>query len=493
MSMKARRLSTGDRDFYQKVRLAIFTNPFSDERVAVDRFITGSSAPVSGKKLVQRLNRAVAERLDKTFAAKQRSILPFSGEDGDLLRDGILFHIFHKYVEDFDDHIGSQIKSGDTPCSIPFSNHILGDMISFGIDRKHALRYFSLFFQMRRAFYFINKIIGRSPCMKNLRRNLWNNIFTHDIGLYEKHLYDRLEDFSTLLLGPTGTGKGLAAAAIGRSGFIPFDEKRGCFSSSFTQAFVALNLSQFPEQLLESELFGHKKGSFTGAMENHDGVLARCSPYGAIFLDEIGEVSKPVQIKLLQVLQDRWFSPVGSHQKKRFQGRVIAATNRSVAELRLTGIFRDDFYYRLCSDVIKVPSLSQRIQEDPAELDDLLAHMTLRIIGTPSPELVADIKTSLGQTIPPQYSWPGNVRELEQCVRSILIKKSYEGDLIVAEAAVGDGFIKGLEEGSYTASQLLSHYCGMLYKKFNTYEEVARRTGLDRRTVKKYIRQNPIL
>ena len=85
---------------------------------------------------------------------------------------------------------------------------------------------------------------------------------------------------------------------------IGFLEKKNCFAESFTEAFVSINLSQFPEQLLESELFGHKKGSFTGAVENHEGIFSRCSQHGAIFLDEIGDVSIPVQIKLLQVLQD---------------------------------------------------------------------------------------------------------------------------------------------------------------------------------------------
>src|SRR5205814_10459134 len=111
--------------------------------------------------------------------------------------------------------------------------------------------------------------------------------------------------------------------------------------------------------------------AFTSAVDHHKGVFERCSAHGALFRDEIGEAAVPVQIKLLQVLQDRTFNSVGGHEKKRFSGRVIAATNRPIADLRHGGRFREDFYYRLCSDVIHVPTLRERIQESSGELAEL--------------------------------------------------------------------------------------------------------------------------
>ena len=157
--------------------------------------------------------------------------------------------------------------------------------------------------------------------MKKLRQDLWTNVFTHNIDLYDRYLWNRMEDFSTLLLGETGTGKGTAAMAIGRSGFIPFNEREKTFVESFTRSFVSLNLSQFPDTLIESELFGHKKGAFTGAVKDHRGVFDHCSPYGAILLDEIGELSTPIQIKLLQVLQDRKYLAGGQPYRGAFPGK----------------------------------------------------------------------------------------------------------------------------------------------------------------------------
>lgn len=485
--MKNLKLSTRERDFFAIVRRAIVANPFSDERAAVDSELINGKKTLNNKKQVELLIKVVEEKLHQTCSGLNKPLQCFKGEDQELVQYAVLFHLFHKYCSHFDQHIQEQIEKGDAPCRISFAEDVLSEMVSVGISREEAVRFFSLFFQMRRAFYFIDQIVGQSPCIKKLRLSLWNNIFTHDIWIYDQYLWNRMEDFSTMLLGPTGTGKGLAASAIGRSGYIPYDERKKCFSESFTRVFISINLSQYPEQLVESELFGHKKGAFTGAVEGHAGIFSLCSPSGAIFLDEIGEVLIPVQIKLLQVLQDRVFTPVGSHQKERFYGRVIAATNRSLEELRIQKMFRDDFYYRLCSDIITVPSLFQRIQENPDELDDLLAHTVRRIIGRASPELVLNTLKILRQQISPDYRWPGNVRELEQCVRRILLKQEYEGDRILQGNRGSETFDEILRQEEFTAQQLVGRYCKVLYEKLGTYEAVAKRTELDRRTVKKYI------
>ena len=226
-------------------------------------------------------------------------------------------------------------------------------------------------------------------------------------------------------------------------------------------------------------------------MEEHEGVLARCSPHGAILLDEIGDATIPVQIKLLQVLQERTFSPVGSHEKKRFRGRVIAATNRALDQLRATGQFRDDFYYRLCSDVITVPPLRQRITEDARELDDLVTHLVLRLTGETSPEAVSMVQAALDTGLGRNYPWPGNVRELEQAVRRILLTRQYTGDLKAVAPDLRSQLVAGVEHGTLDADAVLSGYCQLLYERHGTYEEVARRTKLDRRTVKAYLEKRP--
>lgn len=489
-------LNSKDREFFSLVRAATFANPFSDERVEIDLKITGLSCPsIPTPERIAILTKEVHNRVQALEKDDKVTISQFSGEDQSLLKNVFVFDFFHQFIDRFDKFIPDQINAGDTSVKVPFAREAISFLKHRGFSTRDACHYFALCYQLRRAYFFIDQsLVGQSSCIKDLRRNLWNNVFTHSIGLYDEYLWNRMEDFSTLILGETGTGKGTSAMSIGRSGFIPFDEKKECFMESFTQSFVSLNLSQFPETLIESELFGHKKGAFTGAVEDYKGVFDCCSPYGSIFLDEIGEVSNPVQIKLLQVLQERTFIPVGSHQKRRFQGRVIAATNRPVNEMRENDLLRDDFFYRLCSDIIIVPPLRQRIQEYPGELGHLLTHTIERILGKPSSDLVHMVQNAIHKDLGKEYPWPGNVRELEQCVRRVLLKSSYEGDPFRYQDSVREGngdltsqLMEAIKKGSMDANSLLTGYCHLLYQRHGSYEAVARKTRLDRRTAKKYI------
>jgi transcriptional regulator with PAS, ATPase and Fis domain len=165
---------------------------------------------------------------------------------------------------------------------------------------------------------------------------------------------------------------------------------------------------------------------------------------------------------------------------------VIAATNRPLDEMRRKGQFRDDFYYRLCSDIITVPSLCQRVREEPSELEVMVAHLLSRMIGDTRQEIVALVLGTLSRDLPANYTWPGNVRELEQATRRILLTGSYNGDTAVtgtADRIVTE--LAGKEE--VDVHTLLATYCRRLYNRYGTFEEVARRIRLDRRTVKKYL------
>lgn len=484
-------MSPADRQFFELIARTAFCNPFSGERAELDEAIVGHPGDVFSDAHVDELTGVITSRVRKLEAEGKADLRKYPAADRRLMQTVFLFELYHQFYKDFDQLILEQVRLGTQSAPVKFAGELLSQMRRRGISAPDAVRFFSIFYQLRRAFYFIvRSLIGESTCMREFRRHLWQNVFTGEVQLYERYLWNRMEDFSTLLLGETGTGKGTAAAAIGRSGYIPFDERLGRFAESFMRSFVSLNLSQFPETLIESELFGHRKGAFTGAVEAHEGVLARCSPHGAIFLDEIGDVSVPIQIKLLQVLQERTFCPVGSHEPARFHGRVIAATNRSLDSLRKRDLFRQDFFYRLCSDMIEVPPLRLRLQQDPKELRQLIEHTLTRMLGEPAAELINHVENSLHRAVDERYSWPGNVRELEQAVRRILVTGEYTPYTTPQTGSLREQLIAGIEAQSLNAEGLLAGYCKVLYETNGNYEAVGRRTNLDRRTVKKYVKSS---
>ena len=491
--MSQRKILATDREFFAVLADVVYGNPFSLQRAdLVSRLAPGATVAdqISDREA---LARVVAPRLAPYLRAGTPDIATLGEGDRRMLEPVFLYLCYQRAVPELDALIERQAGKGGEPLTVTNADETVGDLVRCGFAAERATRYYSLFFQLRRGFYFIvGSLAGECESMRRLREALWNNIFTHDMRGFETALWDRMEDFSTLVLGETGTGKGAVAAAIGRSGYIPYDAEKRRFAANFTETFIAINLSQFPETLIESELFGHRKGAFTGAIDHHEGIFERCNAHGALFLDEIGEVSIPAQIKLLQVLQERTFIPVGGREKKRFSGRVIAATNQPLGTLRRKGSFRSDFFYRLCSDVIEVPALRQRIAESGAELEQLVRLLVSRIAGAEAPELVAAVLQTLEASLPRDYAWPGNVRELEQAVRRILLTGRYTGDTPDAAPGETELLARQLAAGKLTADELLGRYCAQLYRQLGTYAEVAKRVGLDPRTTRKYVQAGTV-
>ncbi|HEX7859698.1 MAG TPA: sigma 54-interacting transcriptional regulator [Verrucomicrobiae bacterium] len=477
-------LTSAERKIVEVVNALAFLNPFNADREAMERRFSEMTGGVAGQSHDQSFG-GFFKWVDQ-LPAEKRQFAKFAGKEREEMRALFLFEGYHRNVPALDELIGTQLLRGEKSCPAPFGRECVDRMVSRGFARDEAVRYFGIFYQLRRAHSFIVRgLKGRSACMFQFRRRLWKSVFTDDVRWYERHLWNRMEDFSTLLLGETGSGKGTAASAIGRSGFIPYLPERGEFAESFNRTFVSINLAEFPETLIETELFGYRKGAFTGAVGSHEGVFARCSPHGAIFLDEVGEIRKDIQVKLLHVLQDRRFSPVGSREQLQFRGRVISATNRSLQDLRAEKLFRDDFYYRISSDVIPVPTLRERLAEDSAELDLLLETILERTAGERWSELLPTVRERLEKSAGRNYRWPGNVRELEQAVRRVLLHGSYEPE----PAESGEKQLDVLLNSGVTVDELLNRYCSQAVHVCGSRAEAARRLQVDVRTLQKYAAQ----
>jgi DNA-binding NtrC family response regulator len=214
------------------------------------------------------------------------------------------------------------------------------------------------------------------------------------------------EDSTILISGESGTGKEVLASYIHAA------------SDRSTGAFVSINCGALPETLLESELFGHVRGSFTGAVRDKDGLFVAARG-GTFFLDEVGEMSPATQVKLLRALQAREVIPVGATEPVAIDVRIIAATNRDLDEEIRRGAFRSDLFYRLNVIPLHLPPLRER-QDDIPLLTEFFLNRLAHARGRPTPKLAAEALTALQL-----YDWPGNVRELENALeRAVVLSKS---------------------------------------------------------------------
>ena len=260
--------------------------------------------------------------------------------------------------------------------------------------------------RLRDRFDFSN-IIGRSPAMQEL---------------FETIALVAPSEATVLIAGESGTGKELIANAIHQN------------SPRKDRAFIKVNCAALPETLLESELFGHEKGAFTGALARKQGRF-QLAHTGSIFLDEVGEMTPTTQTKILRVLQEREFEPLGSTKTVKVNTRIIAATNKNLLEEIEQGNFREDLYYRLNVVTLQVPSLRER-REDIS----LLADFFLKQYAEKNRRLIKGF-TPRAMDLLLRHSWPGNVRELENVVERAVIMA--RGDLI-SQAELPDT-IRGLD------------------------------------------------
>jgi two-component system response regulator GlrR len=228
-------------------------------------------------------------------------------------------------------------------------------------------------------------------------------------------------DVSVLINGQSGTGKEIFAQAIHNA------SPRG------KSPFIAINCGALPEQLLESELFGHARGAFTGAVSNREGLF-QAAEGGTLFLDEIGDMPSPLQVKLLRVLQERKIRPLGSNRDIDINVRIVSATHRDLPKAMARGEFREDLYYRLNVVSLKIPSLAERTEDIP-----LLANHLLRQSADRHKPFVRAFSTDAMKRLM-TANWPGNVRQLvnviEQCVA--LTSSPVIGDALVDQALEGE-------------------------------------------------------
>lgn len=234
-----------------------------------------------------------------------------------------------------------------------------------------------------------SKIIGHSSEMQNV------------FQIIEK-VAD--SDSTILITGESGTGKELMARAVHN------------LSSRKNDSFIAINCGAIPTELLESELFGHVRGAFTGAIANRAGRF-ELADGGTIFLDEIGDLAPQLQVKLLRVLQERNFEPVGGTRSIAVNVRVIAATNKDLEELTRMGQFREDLFYRLNVIPLHIPALRERRSDIPFLLEHFITHLNIR-----KKRNIQGISAEALRHLV-QYPWPGNIRELENLIERLAILK----------------------------------------------------------------------
>ncbi len=283
-------------------------------------------------------------------------------------------------------------------------------------------------------------------------------------------------DTTVLIQGESGTGKELVAGAIHQK------------SLRKNNPFIVINCSAYPVTLLESELFGHEKGAFTGAVRQKIGRFEQAHG-GTVFLDEIGEIPASSQIKLLRVLQTQKFERIGGEQTLSVDIRILAATNKDLLQEVKQGNFREDLYYRLNVIPINLPALRKRRNDIP-----LQARYFMRRFGAEQQKDIAEISSDAMRLLL-NYSWPGNVRELENCIEhAVVLARGTHLEAADLPAAIHD--VSNVEDIPDTSTTIMETEANLLKEVLNDCDwnkkEAARRLGISRNTLYRKLKKYQI-
>lgn len=508
-------LKPSDWSAAQAIATIGFTNPFLPERIALEKRALGDAFVSSQPFLHYRADSAISDifpnvpmlrgRCEQLLAVMREKLL--AGESATprelmVYEDLVMYLLYARYMSvvldmplvAYSNRDESDILQSYDPYVADFDHYFVGlaGVLPSSHDRDTI---FAGLFQVERAFFHIfNFVVGGSSAAAQLRAEIWQSIFTHDMRRYIRSLHQHMGDVPTLITGPSGTGKELVAKAIGFSRFVEFDSKKRRFVIDYTQCFVALNLAAFAPTLIESELFGHAKGAFTDAKGERAGFLdeQKANRWSTVFLDEIGEIDGQLQVKLLRVLQNREFQRIGDRQTRQFVGKIVAATNRDLSAEMQAGRFREDFYYRLCADRIETPSLRSQLAEFPEDLMNFVQFIARRLLPEIPEEverLTREATSWIDINLGSSYAWPGNIRELEQCVRSIMIRGRFVPARCPqpAEESAMTKFLAKIEGGQLRRDELVTAYVSSVYAKLGSYQAAAQQLGADWRTIKKLV------
>jgi two-component system, NtrC family, response regulator HydG len=340
----------------------------------------------------------------------------------------------------------------------PFKLAEMSITVEHALERRHLSRDNQILRQEVKKGWAMSNLLGKSPAMQAVF-----DLVSRVAG----------STANVLINGESGTGKEMVARAIHSSG------------PRATKPFIAINCTAIPETLLESELFGHAKGSFTGATSRKKGLIEEANE-GTLFLDEIGDMSPPLQAKLLRVLQERKIRPVGDNNFYDVDVRVVAATHKDLKAAIREGRFREDLFYRLSVIPIVIPPLRDRTEDIPLLAEHFLQKYAAANGGAGGKRITGFTKAALAKLV--SLRWEGNVRELENVVERAVVLCPQTiidvSDIPNSESGGPDEFLRTVMSDFPTVAQLEERYIRMvLQKTAGRKDKASQILGINRRTL----------